>query len=247
MRIRWAGLGFVAALGLGCGSSTAGGTTGGGTGGSVTGAGVCTPGAQVACACVGGGQGAQVCAADGHSLEACQCGAGGAASSGTGTGGTSGAGGAGQGGSSTAGAGGGAGGSGGAGGCKNATGGPAPSGRYTVVDLGTGCDNFVFDGSGQVEDTTTGLVWDRYMYYPAQGLNQAQAEAFCQGQGARLPTKDEALAISGASYDTCAWPCTWGTWTSTAPGAGLAWHVNHVGGAGQHDVGDNVNGVLCVR
>lgn len=141
----------------------------------------------------------------------------------------------------------------GAGDCKNASDGPAPAGRYEVVDPGTATadcfrDGTPVDGSGQVKDTSTGLVWNRYAYQSAHGFNQAQADAFCQGQGARLPTKDEALAISGASYDFCAWPCSWFTWTSTSAGAGVAWGVGS-GGAGdtiEFRAGD-LRAVLCVR
>ena len=142
-------------------------------------------------------------------------------------------------------------------GCKNASGGPAPAGRYEVVDPGTGhCaqnpqDLSGLDGSGQVKDTTTGLVWDRYPRGFIPGIHRAQADAFCQGQGARLPTKDEALAISGASHDSCAWPCPWITWTSTSAGAaapGWGWWVNFDGNPGQGDPGtSSIGGVLCVR
>lgn len=97
-----------------------------------------------------------------------------------------------------------------------------------------------------MKDTSTGLVWDRYAYYIGPVGNQAQADAFCQGQGARLPTKDEALAISGASDKVCAWPCLWSTWTSTPAGAGLAWVVDQ-SGAREVDVDYAVGYVLCVR
>ena len=146
---------------------------------------------------------------------------------GTGTGGT-GTGGTGTGGTGTGGTG---------------TGSGCPGGRYVVLDAGVGPR----DGSGQVKDTSTGLVWDRFPY-DDQGnyLTQAQAIAYCQGKGARLPTKDEALGISGVSYDACAWPGGWYTWTSTSAGAGLAWSVDDDGSTSQDDVGDS-DGALCVR
>ncbi len=123
------------------------------------------------------------------------------------------------------------------------TGSGCPGGRYVVLDAGVGPR----DGSGQVKDTSTGLVWDRFPY-DDQGnyLTQAQAIAYCQGKGARLPTKDEALGISGVSYDACAWPGGWYTWTSTSAGAGLAWSVDDDGSTSQDDVGDS-DGALCVR
>ena len=123
------------------------------------------------------------------------------------------------------------------------TGSGCPGGRYVVLDAGVGPR----DGSGQVKDTSTGLVWDRFPY-DDQGnyLTQAQAIAYCQGKGARLPTKDEALGISGVSYHACAWPGGWYTWTSTSAGAGLAWDVYNLGHTPQDDVGNFVN-ALCVR
>ena len=124
------------------------------------------------------------------------------------------------------------------------TGSGCPGGRYVVLDAGVGPR----DGSGQVKDTSTGLVWDRFPY-DDQGnyLTQAQAIAYCQGKGARLPTKDEALGISGVSYDACAWPGGWYTWTSTSAGAGLAWHVVYSGSTFQVDVGNVSHHALCVR
>ena len=123
------------------------------------------------------------------------------------------------------------------------TGSGCPGGRYVVLDAGVGPR----DGSGQVKDTSTGLVWDRFPY-DDQGnyLTQAQAIAYCQGKGARLPTKDEALGISGVSYDACAWSGGWYTWTSTSAGAGLAWYVFSYGDAVRLDVGDS-HDALCVR
>ena len=119
-----------------------------------------------------------------------------------------------------------------------------PGERYVVLDSGTGDCN-ALDGSGRVQDTTTGLVWNRASYNPnSGGQTQEVPDAFCQGQGARLPTKDEALAISGDSYDLCAFPCGWWTWTST--GSGQAWYVSSYGGTHAYDVG-SYGDVLCVR
>ena len=133
---------------------------------------------------------------------------------------------------------------GGAGGGAGGGGVACPGDRYVVVDRGTGSCN---DSSGLVEDTATGLLWDRYPGYSEAGWNQAQADAYCQAQGARLPTKDEALAISGANQDSCVFPCIWSTWTSTSAGAGSAWVVSHGGDTEAGDVGGYDIIVLCVR
>lgn len=117
-----------------------------------------------------------------------------------------------------------------------------PGSRYEVTDPGSAACT-VKDGSGLVLDHTTKLVWARKV---AAGQTQAQAEAYCQTQGARLPTRDEARGIAGDNYDACAFPCDWETWTSTPAAAGEAWVV-HRHGYSYNDGVDSSNTVLCVR
>lgn len=88
-----------------------------------------------------------------------------------------------------------------------------PGGRYRVVDSGF---------PGVIRDTQTGLEWQRYARKfdgPAPvGTNAeavANASAYCQDAGWRLPTLDEALGIAWLSYDSCAWPFGWSTFVST--------------------------------
>ncbi|GAB7129168.1 hypothetical protein JCM19000A_36760 [Silvimonas sp. JCM 19000] len=81
--------------------------------------------------------------------------------------------------------------------------------RYTVIDPAT------------VKDNVTGLTWKRQQYTLSDSgaqFTQPLATAYCanMGGGWRLPTKDEALAISGANASTCAFPAAWNTWTSTS-------------------------------
>ena len=166
---------------------------------------------------------------------------------GSATGGSAGSDTGGSAGSATGGTGGSAGGSGiGGGPCGDSYGNVAPAGRYEM--LVTGTEECVNDGSGRVKDTTTGLVWNRYVYRdPVTGLTQARAGSFCQDQGGRLPTKDEALAITGAHWNSCAWPCYWTTWTSTCDDLGAGWHVMTDGRFFTYDPAGEYTDVLCVR
>ena len=61
----------------------------------------------------------------------------------------------------------------------------------------------------------------------------------------RLPTKDEALAIAGVTYTSCAWPAGWITWTSTNSAA-LAWLVASDGRADEM-MATIDRPALCVR
>ena len=60
----------------------------------------------------------------------------------------------------------------------------------------------------------------------------------------RLPTKDEALAITPT--DSCAWANGWATWTSTVSGPSRWWFVFSDGDALVSD-GDGDYYTLCVR
>jgi hypothetical protein len=100
---------------------------------------------------------------------------------------------------------------------------------------------FVSDSSnpGLVLDTATGLEWRRKSQCC---YTQPDSETYCQSLGMRLPTKDEALAITPAN---ACWPEGWATWTSTVSGPGRWWRVRSDGGTG--DFGDGRDSTLCVR
>lgn len=120
----------------------------------------------------------------------------------------------------------------------------SPKARYTVLDTGNGANG---SGSGLVHDSTTGLTWMRFYYTPASSTQaEDQADAYCQSVGMRLPTESEALAISGANGDACAWPQGWDTWTSSTASGGFGWY--DIGAGGQVNVGyvTNYNDVICV-
>ena len=177
--------------------------------------------------------------------------AGGAAGAGGGSGGvTGGAAGASGATGGASGANGGAGGvTGGAGGADGSDGGSGPKcgpvpARYTLL---TGADD------GLVIDHTTNLTWMREQY---TGISDTHLEAFvgqeaktyCTGRGMRLPLKDEALAISGVSYASCAFG-KWVTWTSTVGTQGSEyWYtVDYTGNSYEQFNNNYPTPVLCVR
>lgn len=94
-----------------------------------------------------------------------------------------------------------------------------PSSSYSMIcpTKGSGCD-----GSGLVEDKTTGLVWMRFEYFPVDpntlsaqnpGQTYAQAMTYCTGNAMRLPTLSEAEGIAGLNTLHCVWQPYWATWT----------------------------------
>ncbi len=117
------------------------------------------------------------------------------------------------------------------------------SGRYSVLDQGTGGDTD--DGSGLVRDTRTGLTWMRKPY-SGSGLTQEVSAGYCRSKGMRLPTKDEALGIAAGNREPCAFPRGWWTWTSNPAGSGRAWVVDFHGNTFEFGVGRNYD-VVCVR
>ena len=133
-------------------------------------------------------------------------------------------------------------------GCVNGWDQPVTEKHFTVVDPGTGsCSLAGYDGSGSLRDDGTGLVWDLYPKFSIDGFKLADADAWCKGRGARLPTHDEAEYVTEERYDSCAWPCGWVTWTSTEFDAGRNWVV--FGGGVEVTVPVDLveNYTLCVR
>ncbi len=129
-------------------------------------------------------------------------------------------------------------------------------GRYLVLDPSKdSCDD---NDSNLVKDTSTGLIWRRHQSSTGGGMSQAEAVGYCSAKGMRLPTKDEALAIAGTNFDSCAF-CNWGTWTTSPSATGQVWYVGRNGGAMSLDVNETGVGIttgstgdpyyhaLCVR
>ncbi|CAE6971249.1 Beta-galactosidase [Paraburkholderia nemoris] len=97
--------------------------------------------------------------------------------------------------------------------------------RYTVLGAQSGTWTSTIAGlpSGPyvptVKDNVSGLVWQQnYTTFPQQGaqFTQTIAQQYCQSVGMRLPTQAEALTVARANYASCAFPSSWGTWTTTS-------------------------------
>ncbi|SFW60350.1 beta-1,3-glucanase family protein [Luteibacter sp. UNCMF366Tsu5.1] len=107
-------------------------------------------------------------------------------------------------------------------------------------------------GSSLVTDTLSGLQWDRVQRgFTDQGAQFTQSIAIqtCAKDSMRLPTVDEALAISGQNYSTAAFPGAWTTWTEgTDPSdSQFAFQVNSLGVKSREVAENNPGHVLCVK
>jgi hypothetical protein len=117
----------------------------------------------------------------------------------------------------------------------------AATDRYTPVD-----------GANLVADNLSGLQWDRVQRgFTDQGAQFTQSVAIqaCAKDGMRLPTVDEALAISGQSYSSVAFPGAWNTWTDgqDPTDATFAFQVSSLGAVRREVAENNPGHVLCVK
>ena len=62
----------------------------------------------------------------------------------------------------------------------------------------------------------------------------------------RLPTVDEAKGIGQRNKDDCAFPCDWGTWTSTGSFAGTVFYAFSTQDPNSSATSGGSLGVLCV-
>lgn len=121
-----------------------------------------------------------------------------------------------------------------------------PGGRHTVLEPVTaGCaadGNAALDGSGQVRDNTTGLIWNRKVAISkgGGGFTKAEAETYCKKNSKRLAASWEVYKITG-DLDTCAFPCHWATWVSD--GSQIVWDNAYTYTASA----THSNSVLCVK
>jgi uncharacterized repeat protein (TIGR01451 family) len=107
-------------------------------------------------------------------------------------------------------------------------------------------------GANLVTDNLSGLQWDRIQRgFADQGaqFTQLVAAQRCSDAGMRLPSVDEALAISGQNYSSSAFPGAWQTWTAgtDADNPQFATLVNSDGTI-THQVFNNFPGhAVCVK
>ena len=107
-------------------------------------------------------------------------------------------------------------------------------------------------GSTLVTDNLSGLQWDRVQRgFADQGAQFTQSIAIqtCAQDGMRLPTVDEALAISGQHYSSAAFPGAWNTWTDgkDPTDATFAFQVSSLGDIRREVAENNPGHVLCVK
>jgi len=112
--------------------------------------------------------------------------------------------------------------------------------RYSLIDVDT------------VRDNLSQLEWSRVPHsFTDQGaqFTQPVATAYCAGIGMRLPTMDEAKAISGANAATSAFPIQWNTWTSDVDptDATYAYTVSSAGDVNRVVANNFPGQALCVR
>lgn len=126
-------------------------------------------------------------------------------------------------------------------------------GVYNASTCGGNSERYTVLSSNSVQDNWSGLSWARTQYtLSAQGaqFTQSLAAQYCQQLGMRLPTRDEALAISGANAVSCAFPSGWSSWTSTADPlvSGQAYWVSSSSGTATSAIAENFPGwALCTQ
>jgi beta-galactosidase len=124
---------------------------------------------------------------------------------------------------------------------------------YNAANCGGSTERYTVLNSSTVFDNLSGLTWARSQYtLTGQGsqFTQPLAAQYCAQQGMRLPTVDEALAISGANAASCAFPNGWSTWTSTSDPqiSGQAFWVSSASGTATSAVANNFPGwALCTN
>jgi hypothetical protein len=91
---------------------------------------------------------------------------------------------------------------------------------YNVPQCGGSTERYTVSTSNPnlVTDNTSGLTWTRTITTDTAAGSQftgLSAVTYCSGINMRVPTQSEAMAISGNSDASCAFPGVWRTWTST--------------------------------
>lgn len=124
---------------------------------------------------------------------------------------------------------------------------------YNAANCGPATERYTVQSSNSVVDNLSGLTWSRAQYTLTQQgaqFTQPLAAQYCTQQGMRLPTVNEALAISSANAASCAFPNGWSTWTSTPDPqiSGQAFWVSSASGTATSAVANNFPGwALCTQ
>ncbi|HET9620596.1 MAG TPA: discoidin domain-containing protein [Kofleriaceae bacterium] len=121
---------------------------------------------------------------------------------------------------------------------------------FNIAQCGGAAERYTVLSSALVKDNQSGLTWQRAeSTFTDQGaqFTQQVAQQTCTTAGLRLPTQAEALAISGASDASCAFPLPWNTWTSTADPADAtrAFFVSFSGQSTSQVANNFPGGVVC--
>ncbi len=117
------------------------------------------------------------------------------------------------------------------------------------------CEGFELHGD-TARDLETGLIWDRFVELGA--ATAEQADAACATKGARLPTRQELLALrrpGAESGDACQLPacpfrgdrCATLQCGSAVPGTDARWGVAFSGGALVMVPAGQAEAMVCVR
>jgi hypothetical protein len=125
---------------------------------------------------------------------------------------------------------------------------------YNAPVCGASPERYTINSSNTTHllDNLSGLTWNRSEFTLADSgaqFTQASAVTYCAQQGMRIPTRDEAIAISGANAASCAFPNPWSTWTSTVDpqDSTRAYTVSSAGAVDFSIINNSPGGVVCTQ
>jgi beta-galactosidase len=125
---------------------------------------------------------------------------------------------------------------------------------YNAPVCGTAPERYTINNSNTalLLDNLSNLTWSRSEFTLADSgaqFTQSSAITHCAAQGMRIPTRDEAIAISGANAASCAFPNPWSTWTSTVDpnDSTRAYTVSSAGAVDFSIIDNSPGGVLCTQ
>ena len=123
---------------------------------------------------------------------------------------------------------------------------------YNVAQCGGSAERYTVNSSNPnlVVDNLLGLTWTRTIKTdttPGSQFTGVSAANYCSSINMRLPSKAEALSISGNNNASCAFAGVWNTWTSTVnPNDATETAIVNFDGASTWNVTNNFPGAtLC--